>query len=69
MACETEDHRISRTADVGEVMKLDKLLKIIEATVKRWLDKKPTGKMDIEIHARDGGISKVYKDEREEVRE
>lgn len=48
-------------------MQLDKLLKIIENKLKTWLEKKPTGKMEIEIHARDGGISKVYKDEREEV--
>lgn len=52
---------------IGEIMQLDKLLKIIENKLKTWLEKKPTGKMEIEIHARDGGISKVYKDEREEV--
>lgn len=48
-------------------MQLDKLIKIIENKVKIWLAKKPTGKMNVEIHAREGGISKVYKDEREEV--
>lgn len=48
-------------------MKLDKLLKIIEDKLKTWLAKKPTGKLNVEIHARKGGIGKVYKEEREEV--
>ena len=35
--------------------------------INAWLDKKPTGMLKLEIHAAEGGISKVYKDNREEV--
>ena len=49
------------------MMQLDKLLKIVENKIKAWHAKKPTGKLSIEVHARNGGISKVYRDEREEV--
>jgi hypothetical protein len=52
--------------EAREIMQL-KLLKIIENKIKTWLEQKPTGKLNVEIHARKGGISKVYKDEREEV--
>lgn len=52
---------------LNQIMQLDKLIKIIENKIKAWLENKPTGKMEIEIHAREGGISKVYKDEREEI--
>ena len=65
---EKEENRWQASkGDIGKVMQLDKLIKIIETKIKAWLEGKPTGKLDIEIHAREGGISKVYKEEREEV--
>ena len=67
MGMEKENPRETGKDDIGKVMQLDKLIKIIETKIKAWLDGKPTGKLDIEIHARKGGISKVYKEEREEV--
>jgi len=42
-------------------------LKSILKAIKDWLDQKPTGMLKLEIHAREGGISKVYKDNREEI--
>jgi len=64
---EKENPGETSKGDTGKVMQLDKLLKIIENKLKVWLAGKPTGQMDIEIHAREGGISKVYKEEKEEV--
>lgn len=48
-------------------MKLDKVLEIIYHTIINWLDKKPTGSLKLEIHARDGGISEIYRDNREKI--
>ena len=71
MACK---NRQARSPDVEQkemnennpLFKEHKLILIIKA-IKEWLDKKPTGMLKLEIHARDGGISKIYKDNREEI--
>ena len=48
-------------------MKLDKLLEIVYHTIVNWLDNKPTGSLSLEIHARKGGISKVFRGGKEEI--
>ena len=48
-------------------MTLDKLIKIYYDILKKWLDKKPNGKIVLEVHATEGHIAKVYRDHREEI--
>ena len=48
-------------------MTLDNLIKQVYASIVEWLDKKPTGMLKIEMHARKGGIGKVYKEQKDEV--
>lgn len=50
-------------------MKLDTLIKNLYNIVVTWLDTKPTGKLNIEIHANEGGIGKVYRRLEDEVKD
>lgn len=48
-------------------MTFDHLIKNLSNIIKKWLDNKPTGSLSLELHARKGGITKVYRGGKEEV--
>ena len=50
-------------------MKLDTLIKNLYNIVVTWLDSKPTGKLNIEINANNGGVTKVYRRLEDEVKD
>lgn len=48
-------------------MTFDMLIKKLSVIIKKWLDNKPTGSLSLEIHARKGGIAKVFRGGKEEI--
>jgi len=48
-------------------MTFDHLIKNISDIIKKWLDKKPTGSLSLELHASQGTIAKVYQQSKEEI--
>lgn len=48
-------------------MTLQNLLGHIALEIKKWIDTQMTGMVSIEIHLRQGGISKLYINDRKEI--